>query len=258
MAKLGRIRPERLIIVMEHRLIFENWRQFITERNFFGAQMGTGIQAKTQELRKFGTTGVAIDTKGTMVYIYYATLDPKVKDSPLKTNAPYPDRFPTMMSKLNPKTTEDVSQSQSPWGMVAMQKTDDFGNCADGWIIVRTEAKKGWGPLLYDIAIEYATQNGGGLIADRKIVSSAALKVWQIYLTKRKGDIESSQLDRLPPYNTVTPADPTDDCEQTSSIKHGKAEWQKSPLSKIYRKPKPAIMDELDGDNLLRIRGKKA
>ena len=243
---------------MDNRIIFENWRQFINERNFFGADIDTNIKGKLASLRKMKNVGVFIKTntqgasEGT-VLISYVTFD--TEDKKFKLNSPLPDKFPNMMSGLNPATTNVVADTEDPWGAVALEKAPTaLGNCSDGWVIVRTEAKKGWGPLLYDIAIEYATKNGAGLMPDRKKVSSAALKVWYTYLTKRKEDIQSSQLDRKPPFDTVTPNDPNDDCDQTSAIKHGKEKWQDSPLSKIYSKPDDAVMQTLRIDNLIRIK----
>ena len=46
----------------------------------------------------------------------------------------------------------------------------------------RQGAQKGWGPLLYEIALEWASQNSGGLTADRGIVSPKALAVWDKYV----------------------------------------------------------------------------
>ena len=45
---------------------------------------------------------------------------------------------------------------------------EPLGPCGGAWMIGSAEATSGWGPMLYDVAMEYATMNGGGLIvADR-------------------------------------------------------------------------------------------
>jgi len=59
--------------------------------------------------------------------------------------------------------------------------------------VLESEASSGWGPLLYDIALEYATRHGKGLIADRDNVSSDATAVWDYYL-KNRSDVENSPL----------------------------------------------------------------
>jgi hypothetical protein len=66
-----------------------------------------------------------------------------------------------------------------PRGSVAISSVprvasrDGMGECGGAWEVYHTEATQGWGPMLYDVAMEYATQNGGGLISDRSAVSPA-------------------------------------------------------------------------------------
>lgn len=61
-------------------------------------------------------------------------------------------------------------------------------NCKKGlYVVERTAALKGYGPLLYDIMLSYAREEGKlGIIPDRKRVSSAARYVWSYYYTNRK------------------------------------------------------------------------
>ena len=127
-------------------------------------------------------------------------------------------------------------------GFVFIQNYEE--DCNDAWVIKKTEATKGWGPLLYDVAIEYATEKGAGLAPDRFTVSPDALKVWEFYLSNRKADIESHQLDDLD--NTLTPHTDTDNCEQSSAKKHAGDKWSGSPLSKRYTtKDKPVMTTQL-------------
>ena len=112
---------------------------------------------------------------------------------------------------------------------------EDLGPCLGAWMISWAGASKGFGPLLYDTAMEYATLHGGGLISDRDEVSHKAQKVWDYYLNRR-GDIESQQLDDR--ENTLTPGK-EDNCDQSIAVNNsgGKyLDWQDSPLSKVYRK----------------------
>lgn len=55
-------------------------------------------------------------------------------------------------------------------------------------------ATKGFGPLLYDIAIEEATKNGYALVSDRRRVSDGAYAVWQKFYCDRP-DIEKITLE---------------------------------------------------------------
>ena len=101
----------------------------------------------------------------------------------------------------------------------------------------------GAGPFMYDIAMEWATMNGGGLISDRSSVSGEAQAVWRYYETSRP-DVEVEQLD-----NETDSFDngPDDDCDQDvarATVTGMYDNWQDSPLSKIYKK-QPAIIPAL-------------
>jgi hypothetical protein len=118
------------------------------------------------------------------------------------------------------------------------------GQCGNAWVVGHSEASHGWGPMLYDVAMEYATLNGGGLIADRGSVSRAAREVWNYYFWRN--DVMAHQLDD--PHNTLTPEE-EDNCNQEVAgyeLKgkgnvDSKVDWTRSPLSKRYTKPPTTI-----------------
>jgi hypothetical protein len=87
--------------------------------------------------------------------------------------------------------------------------------CSNAWAIQWANASDGWGPLLYDIAIEWATWEAGGLMPDRGSVSKDAREIWKYYLNNRS-DVQSYQLDDL--ENTLTP-EYEDNCDQTLASK---------------------------------------
>lgn len=92
-------------------------------------------------------------------------------------------------------------------------------------------ADSGWGPMLYDIAIELSGPKG--LMPDRWEVSQEARRVWKHYLLQRP-DIEAVQYDNR--QNELTP-DPRDNVDQHSAEEDPEAAaWHESPLSKAYRK----------------------
>jgi len=136
-----------------------------------------------------------------------------------------------------------------PWGHISIIKAKDknWGPCGDAYMINGVMADKGWGPLLYDIAMEYATLNGGGLIADRSSISASARKVWDYYLHNRS-DVIGDQLDDL--KNTLTPSVEEDNCEQNVSTystgypSANTVDWTKSPVSKRYT-VSPAVIPAL-------------
>jgi hypothetical protein len=138
-------------------------------------------------------------------------------------------------------------------GFVAIAKNDEFGGCLGAWVIDFTTAEKGWGPLLYDVAIEWATMRGKGLMPDRVGVSDKAYAVWDFYL-KNRSDVEKTQLDSM--NNDLTP-DEKDNCMQTSSNVHSKNKnipWHDAATSKVYSKKSPEMIKKLDSLNKLVFR----
>ena len=148
-----------------------------------------------------------------------------------------------------------------PYGTVTMYKSPTGnagligGWCGDAWVVMDSGAVPGWGPMLYDVAMEFATLNGGGLMSDRGGVSPSARKVWAYYMNNRP-DVTAHQLDDL--ENTLTPEE-EDNCDQEVAgyditgpddwysgdpASHVDVDWVKSPLSKRYTAP-PIMMDKL-------------
>jgi len=64
------------------------------------------------------------------------------------------------------------------------------------WYVSQVESKDGWGPLLYDIAMERAVARGrNGLTSDKTTsTSNEAVKVWQYYLDNRAGEFEIKRI----------------------------------------------------------------
>jgi hypothetical protein len=123
-----------------------------------------------------------------------------------------------------------------------------LGPCHLAWQVKYASAADKWGPLLYDVAMEYATMwghgdvpNSGGLIADRDQVSDEARAVWDYYLGRR-GDVDHHQLDDL--KNTLTPEIEVDNCDQYIASVGGKYDWVENSLSKRYTK-KPTTISRL-------------
>ena len=125
-------------------------------------------------------------------------------------------------------------------GVIYIQRTEYgkkfYGECLNAWMIESVSAPKGFGPLLYDVAMEWATENGGGLMSDRYQVSDEAQGIWDFYLKNRASELEILQLDD--PKNTLTPT-MDDNCKQASAGKNWKDE--KNPLSKVFKKKRATI-----------------
>ena len=128
------------------------------------------------------------------------------------------------------------------------------GPCAGaGAVVSSTTAKTGLGPLAYDIAIELT--GGLGLMPDRFSVSNAALAVWEKYYNDRP-DVETIQTDNR--RNFLTPND-RDNCEQDSSRVDAGGQsppvsFEKSVLSKVYKKSGTPVIDELRKRGMFEIR----
>lgn len=141
-------------------------------------------------------------------------------------------------------------------GVVAANSYSPDPPCGGAYMVSWAQVEdpfqaEGWGPMLYDIAMELATMAGSGLIADRSVVSPYAFNVWKYYADSR-GDVEKVQLDDK--EGRLTPADTEDDCDQHVAYSgrgtdyfwepevrdeewdpHGKDVLLKHPLSKMYR-----------------------
>ena len=153
------------------------------------------------------------------------------------------------------------SQDHKKMGLVRMKYNvhKQYDNCLgeETWVVTNTNALEGMGPLLYEVAIEYASQNGNGLIADRYSISSDAHEVWSKYALR--SDVERKQLDiskAMPgvpeQYPQITPNEPDDDCYQGSAVKWSGKDWNKSPLSSIFSKNNTSVTDAISSKLIIK------
>ena len=199
------------------KLLLENWRNYLKE----GMKTWDNLPDNVV---------VAIKSGERSVEIYYADADnpDNYAENP-DGNVIITNRKPTSMDK----------HMMDKAGI----KSSTYGPCDNAWRVVETEAQSGWGPLLYDIAIEFATLNGSGLTPDRINVSDEAESVWDYY-SKSRGDVTSHQLDDLD--NTLTPQE-KDNCLQHAAAQVS-SDFSDSSLSKRYTK-EPTTIKSL-GDKL--------
>jgi len=148
--------------------------------------------------------------------------------------------FDDKQQKLFPTgifSRQDPVKEEHPncWGTIVIER--DI-NGIPVWEVTSSKSGEGYGPLLYDIAMEYATQNGLGLMSDRGVVSDGedgAVHVWNYYLENRVGnDVTAHQMDDQ--ANTLT--DTFDDNVNQHVAKQfapgGK--WPEHATSKRYTK----------------------
>ena len=134
------------------------------------------------------------------------------------------------------------------------QLADEYP-CLEALMVSWANATSGYGPLLYDVAMEIATQKAGGLVSDRTVVKPPAQKVWRYYLSNRSGeggDVTVIQLDNEDDYFENGTQD---DCLQNiarGTITGMYDDFTVSPLSKLYKK-QPTTLKALG--NKLRVVG---
>jgi hypothetical protein len=111
------------------------------------------------------------------------------------------------------------------------------------------------GPLMYDIIIELASQDGSFLCCDRFEVSGEAQSLWKNYFSRRSHDVKFIQLDiendNLDPeeFPNLTPQI-EDDLYQNISIKDKGKNWFQSPFSKGYYKTDNSVTEFIKKSDL--------
>ena len=180
------------------------------------------------------------------------SVDPKIMSmiDELEANGGYAEVLPDRVilfqpTENNPRRWVAMVAFETPRGIRA-------GPCAGADAVVQSStAKTGMGPLAYDVAIELT--GGLGLMPDRSSVSKAALAVWGKYYNDRP-DVETVQTDNH--RNFLTPND-GDNCDQDSSRVDAGGQstpvsFEKSVLSKVYKKSGTPVMDELRKRGMLK------
>jgi hypothetical protein len=155
-----------------------------------------------------------------------------------------PDRAVVMINKAIGEDRYPVPLGAVAWGEGRLN-----GPCLGAKIVSSSHMKMGFGPLAYDVAIEVT----GGLAPDRDSVSKYATAVWDRYMNGRS-DVQASQLDNE--QNYLTPGD-EDNCDQRSARVDASSwspigDFDKSSLSKVYKKSGTPVMDELRKRDMLK------
>lgn len=141
------------------------------------------------------------------------------------------------------------SEHDIPGGTVGMrmpsvESTATNGRCLKSSIITSARATEGWGPLLYELLLEFASDRSTGLTPDRSVVSSYARKVWTKYQSrpdtrKIQLDVDTDLTGRANPGDNITPDVPEDDCKMDALYYDPGGPMSKlvnDPLSMVYRK----------------------
>jgi hypothetical protein len=221
------------------KLLLENWRRYVV----LNEGIDPRIQKQLDALVKLEDVGIAItkDASFGIAFKYVLITDPEA-DHPQFQDMAFPVR-------------RIQNDKYDFYGQVEIYKSDPRGDgeCFDGHIVLATGATKGWGPLLYEVALEWASQRGGGLTADRGIVSDKAMAVWAKY--EKRGDVDTKQMDidhglsgtreKQKQYPQLTPDKPEDDCDQGKAVAAAGEDWASLPVSKMFYKPNADVMQAL-------------
>ena len=192
------------------KLIMENWRSWMGG----GAKMHPKIKEILEAIVEQTNVSVAIKEKVESVEVTYVDAD-------------------------------TLEPSGLPEGIIQMELDPSYnGPCLHGYVVSWAKASPGWGPLLYEVAMEWASKNATGLTSDRYSVSDDAQGVWRKYAQRpdvdpKQLDVDLKTMEEVPDWvQPLTPDDPTDDCVQLSNFKTLTAadDWEESPLAKVYSK----------------------
>ena len=89
------------------------------------------------------------------------------------------------------ETHQEIEDNYRPSGMIDMQK-DPHELFRVGNVV----ATRGYGPLLHDLAMEFATRHGIGLGPDSRENSPDSIAVWNFYLNSRP-DVKKTKLPEI-------------------------------------------------------------
>ena len=239
------------------KLLFENWRKYLNEG------IDPRIQKQIDNLLQIPNVGIRLKFPAGGARIQYVRLDEQASaEDPVDVDDQ--NAMMSMASRIlnpdSPKTDDtprraDTRAVSLPAGSVSIIKAKKpyDGSCLNGYIVYMAEATTGWGPLLYEVALEWASQNGGGLTPDRGLVSPDAARVWEKYVKRTGVDKKQMDVDHnldggwMKDIPQLTPDVHIDDCDQGKAIDAaGEEDWMKTPFSKMYYKGTPEVMKILE------------
>tara|TARA_R110000782_G_scaffold48713_3_gene106482 strand:+ start:38 stop:727 length:690 start_codon:yes stop_codon:yes gene_type:complete len=219
------------------KLLLENWKRFLNEGIDPRIQKQLDALASLPEdIGILVTEGSSMGSGNIMTFHYVQILE----RNPVKTLSLMDDS-----TSYNDKT---AFKAGIPWGEISIWKADK-GECLNGWVVLQSGAERGWGPLLYEVALEWASENGGGLTSDRGIVSDSAQGVWDKYADRSDVEVKQMDVDHkekwMQKYAELTPDIKVDDCDQGKAIDLKGDKWMDTSVSKMFYKDTTPVMDEL-------------
>ena len=130
------------------------------------------------------------------------------------------------------------------WGMVEFEKTfeDDDKIPDHGYHqhMMSRDTKRGFGPLLFELFLEYVSRRGSAAVCDRRSITPEAQKRFMVYSVR--SDVEKIQLDisddesKKHGYAQLNPDTKKGKTSQDIAIRHKDKDWHKSIFSKALKK----------------------
>lgn len=184
------------------------------------------------------------------------------------------------INELKPSVIRGRKRKGSRMAVLQIDKAEK--NCLNAYEVSWAYSPKkfrwlGIGPLMYEVAMEYVTQEYGvGLSCDRLEVSEHARPVWEKFYERSKTDPEITteplDFDYGPEEKKFTPNYADDDCEEGTSVDwfltlKEKDPWsnegptdefkkwwkEEDPSSRVYKKSPARTILKLEEVGLLRI-----
>ena len=181
------------------KLIMENWEEFLNE----------DYSKIDSMIDRLGDNTVSIESVEGSISVLFTDANGGIAQGG-KVNGML-TIHPVKPDEYKPPQPRDAGSDLAGGGVTG---------CNGSWVVSYALAEKGFGPLLYDVAIEITSgttslNKGGykGLTPDRTNLSRDAFGVWRKYLELRP-DVQKVQLDDT--ENTLTPGD-EDNCDPDSA-----------------------------------------
>ena len=141
---------------------------------------------------------------------------------------------------------EEPSESEDTrvWGMVEFEKTyeddEDLPDHGYHQHKMSRDTKRGFGPLLFELFLEYVSKRGSAAVCDRNSITPEAQKRFMVYSVR--SDVEKIQLDisdeesQKYGYPQISPGIKKGRTSQDIAIRHKNKDWHKSIFSKALKK----------------------
>jgi|GEM_PF-6033902 len=128
-----------------------------------------------------------VDTSTGLLSSYQAALSTNTPKRPIDKLLTIPN------TKVKISIAKNRITLQLDGEVSGQMQCDRFMN-SDIFIVESSSVDKGYGPLLYDLAMETVSKEGCSLVSDRKRVSDEAFAVWKYYYENRP-DVRKKELD---------------------------------------------------------------